>query len=194
MKTAQLSGMARQALLALLVAASSGPALADFSAGYNAAARHEWDVAFAEFLPLAEQGDMRAMMYLATMYRRGLGAPRNPAEAARWYSRAAELGNPTAQYNLAVHYRQGMGVDRDDARANELFEAAARQGLVQAQINLGLRLLEGTGSPADPVRGFAWLEKAASSGSAEAIRRRDYHARGLDEQQRTDAEALARTL
>ena len=95
---------------------------------------------------------------------------------------------------LAVHYREGLGVARDDARANELFEAAARQGLVQAQINLGLRLLEGTGSPADPVRGFAWLEKAASSGSAEAIRRRDYHARGLDEQQRTDAEALARTL
>ena len=177
MKTAQLSGMARQALLALLVAASSGPALADFSAGYNAAARHEWDVAFAEFLPLAEQGDMRAMMYLATMYRRGLGAPRNPAEAARWYSRAAELGNPTAQYNLAVHYRQGMGVDRDDARAREQSRSGPERASLPADPTASIRSNGEdcrpvrTASPGTRPRGCASSRTAPRCAGARGLRR-----------------------
>lgn len=182
-------------LLAAALLLAVGTAGADFTTGYNAAARQQWDLAAREFRPLAEQGDVRAQVYLATMYRRGLGLPRSLAKAAEWYGRAAEQGDAGAQYNLAVHYREGLGVATDQVRASELFEQAARQGMVEAQINLGLRLFEGLGfEQPQPVLGFAWLHKAAQSGNSLAMRRRDHFASDLDPQQRADAEALAKTL
>jgi len=43
------------------------------------------------------------------MYEQGIGLPRDPAEAAHWYRRAADQGNPLAQNNLGVLYFTEMG-------------------------------------------------------------------------------------
>ena len=181
-----------RALLAVVLMLPAYAALADFTDAYNAAARREWDVAAREFGVLADQGDARAQAYLATLYRNGLGVPRDFEQAVHWYALAAEQGHLTATYNLAVHYREGLGVARDET--TELFAEAARKGMVEAQINLGLRLIEGSGTEADPVRGLAWLEKAAQSGNGEAVRRRDYHARRLTAEQRQAAIELSGRL
>ena len=194
MRTVQTHRRLLRAALALLLWLPGLAALADFTDAYNAAARHEWDVAAREFKVLAEQGDMRAQAFLATMYRRGLGVPRDTRQAVHWYEQAAAQGHLSATYNLAVCLREGLGTPRDDARATALFETAARGGLVEAQVNIGLRLLDGVGAERDPVRGQAWLEKAATSGDSEAVRRRDYYAKRLPKDELEAARALAAEL
>ena len=177
-------------LFALLVLASA-PLTADFSAGYDAAARRQWDIALREFGAAAEAGDAKAQRYLGNMHRLGLGTPRNAEVAAYWYGQAAIRADARARYNLGVMYRDGVGVAQDDALANRWFHAAAANGLAQAQVNLGLRLVEGTGIESDPVRGYAWLHKAAESGNIEARRRRASVASTLSAEQIRSAEALA---
>jgi len=46
----------------------------------------------------AEAGDGQAMSDLGRMYEYGVGIPQDPAEAVKWFRKAAEAGNP-----------QGMG-------------------------------------------------------------------------------------
>lgn len=183
-----------RATLALLLWLPAMAVLADYSEAYNAAVRQQWDLAAAEFKVLAEQGDPRAQTFLATLYRRGLGVSRDPAQAVYWYERAAAQDDVGALYNLAVHNRKGLGTAHNEVRATELFERAARLGMVEAQINVGLRLLDGLGAERDPVRGLAWLQKAAWTGNTEATRRRDYYARSMSSEEREAAKALARQL
>ena len=40
-----------------------------------------------------KQGHAGAQFYLGLMYRTGEGGPKDGAEAARWYTKAAEQGN-----------------------------------------------------------------------------------------------------
>ena len=47
------------------------------------------------------------------MFDSGIGVRENPAEAARWYLRAAEQGDKEAQSNLGVLYDTGRGVPQD---------------------------------------------------------------------------------
>ena len=145
----------------------------EFEAGVAAAKRKDFDTAFREFLPEAEQGHAEAQSLIANMYRRGYGVPRDYKQAAHWYRLAAEQGYPTAQHNLAVHYREGVGIERDDELATVWFKKAATAGFAPAQINLGLRYGAGRTVPRDLVLGYAWLNKAAGQGNLEAMQRRD---------------------
>ena len=43
--------------------------------------------------------------------------PRNYAEAAKWYRRAADLDYAEAQYNLGILYQDGLGIPQDYAEA-----------------------------------------------------------------------------
>ena len=62
----------------------------------------------------------------------GHGVPRNPAEALRWYLRAAEQGYAIAQTNAAVLYIQGDGVPRDLVMADGWLLIAAANGVDDA--------------------------------------------------------------
>ena len=46
---------------------------------------------------MAENGNVKAQMDLATIYRKGLGIEVDMAAVAYWYSKAAMLGNQSAQ-------------------------------------------------------------------------------------------------
>ena len=61
----------------------------------------------------AEQGIHAAQYNLGVMFDSGIGVRENPAEAARWYLRAAEQGDKEAQSNLGVLYDTGRGVPQD---------------------------------------------------------------------------------
>lgn len=77
---------------------------------------------------LAEEGSTAAQLQLASLYRRGLGVPRDPGEAIRFLERAAAAGSPAALRELGEAYREGLGVPRDPARGLALLRRAAEAG------------------------------------------------------------------
>ena len=60
------------------------------------------------------------------MYRKGYGVAQDPAEAVKWYWRAADQGSAHAQAGLGVMYRDGLGVPRHAECAYIWFGVAAR--------------------------------------------------------------------
>ena len=96
-----------------------------FSFAYK---RGDYDTAFKEFKPLAEQGHASAQNYLGSMYNNGDGVPQDYVEAAKWYRKAAEQGYVEAQFNLGLMYGKGDGVPQDDLLAHMWIILAATQG------------------------------------------------------------------
>ena len=107
---------------------SAGSALANWDDGVAAAKRGDFATAFQEWLPLAKQGDAISQGLIGTMYANGEGVPENPAEAVKWFSKAAEQGYADAQYNLGNMYDKGRGVSEDKAEALNWWRKAAEQG------------------------------------------------------------------
>ena len=62
------------------------------------------------------------------MYYHGQGAPKDYAEAARWYKLAAEQGNASAQVNLGFMYDEGQGVSKSLIQAYLWYNLSAAQG------------------------------------------------------------------
>lgn len=101
---------------------------ADFAAGAEAYDGGRYAEAFAEWHTLAQQGETRARIAVAGMYRFGEGRAVDLSAAARWYRLAAKDGDPIAQLNYAELLEHGMGVPRDRAAAWRWYGRAAKQG------------------------------------------------------------------
>jgi TPR repeat protein len=69
-------------------------------------------------------------------YFTGDGVPRNHAQAARLFRRAADADHPYAQYSLGLMYEQGYGVRKDMREALGWFERAAALGHGPARARL----------------------------------------------------------
>ena len=76
----------------------------------------------------ARNGDRQAAFALGRRYAKGDGAPRDLAEAARWYKQAAQAGLQAAQVELGMLYADGLGVPQDYAEADRLLRNAAEGG------------------------------------------------------------------
>jgi hypothetical protein len=83
-------------------------ASADFKAGLDAYKRNDYQTAFREWRPLAEQGNALAQLYVARMYEDGRGTRRSFGEARRWYDRAAASFPPGADRDRAIRGRDRM--------------------------------------------------------------------------------------
>ncbi|HYM33229.1 MAG TPA: CHASE2 domain-containing protein [Candidatus Cybelea sp.] len=92
--------------------------------------------AAALLLSEAERGFAPAQYSLAKAYRDGIGVPRDPAAAVRWFRAAAEQGHGSAQERLGMRYARGEGVERDLGEAVVWLSLAARQGVVSADAAL----------------------------------------------------------
>jgi TPR repeat protein len=103
---------------------SAGP----FEDGLDAARRADYAAVLRLWLPLAEQGDVKAQSNLALMYANGRGVPQDYAAAISWYLKAAEQGDAEAQSNLGLMYANGRGVPRDYVSALMWFNLAAAKG------------------------------------------------------------------
>ncbi len=90
---------------------------ADFSEGYKAYQRGDYETALRIYRELAEQGNASAQTYLGFMYDTGLGVPQDYEVAVRWYHKAANQGLALAQSNLGVMYYKGLSVTQDYAEA-----------------------------------------------------------------------------
>ena len=65
---------------------------------------------FQEVLSRAEQGDASAQFNLGQMYKDGEGVPKDLAEAAKWWRKAAGQGHADAQFELGYAYKRGRGI------------------------------------------------------------------------------------
>ena len=77
---------------------------------------------------LAEQaatGDAKAQYRLGALYASGYGLPKDDAQAAIWYRKAADQGNADAQFALGMNYDTGEGAPLDYAEAYFWLDLAA---------------------------------------------------------------------
>ncbi|HSR55198.1 MAG TPA: tetratricopeptide repeat protein [Alphaproteobacteria bacterium] len=119
------------ALAVALLAAS--PSLAqDIERGWSAFLDGDYKTAISEWRPLAESGDARAQLFMATIYNTGSGVKKDHAEGAKWLSKAAEQGNEQAQFGLGLAYARGQGRPRDKVRALMWLSLSAQQDHARA--------------------------------------------------------------
>lgn len=148
------------AVALLLVLAS--PARADFDHAVAAFDKGDYATAIRELQPLAQKGDPRSQYAMGVMAENGFGMPRNPAQAAAWYRKAAEQGNTDAQYNLGAMYEHGVGMAVNYAQAAHWYRPAAEAGDLDALSNLGVLYEKGAGVPQDKVLALALYNVSAS--------------------------------
>ena len=85
---------------------------ADFEAGLLAARVGDFLLAAKEWKPLADAGDVRAMVHLGDLHDLGQGIAMDNSEAARLFRAAAEAGYPPGQLRYALSLQIGRGVTR----------------------------------------------------------------------------------
>lgn len=135
---------------------------------YGAFQRGLYRTAYNLALKKAEQGDAPSQVLIAEILARGLGLPRNEAEAARWYQRAAEQGVPEAQFQYALLLLDGRFVNKDKQGAFALMEAAAEAGNTLAQFNFAQLLVDRDPGPKGMARAVVYYERAAKAGLPDA--------------------------
>jgi TPR repeat protein len=99
--------------------------------------RKDFAVAVGIWRPLAAAGNAEAQTLLGAMYWSGEGVPRDHAEAAKWYLRAADKGYARAQNDIGFMYGFGEGTPlRDDVQAYKWLSLAIRNYTAKNQDRL----------------------------------------------------------
>jgi len=155
-------------LLAALLLPAGAVVAGPFEEATRAFEKGDYETAHRIIRPLAEKGSPEAQCNLGLMYFQGLGVPRDPAESAKWYGKAAEQGNAEAQMSLARMFALGAGVPQDPAEAAKWHRKAAEQDVPEAQLALGDAYAGGKGVPQDFSEAAKWYGKAADQGTARA--------------------------
>lgn len=135
----------------------------------------------------AEIGD--AQHALGVLYLQGRGINRDPAEAARWFERAARNRNLAGQVEHAILQFNGEGLPANEALAAKGFRRAAAQGNAIAQNRLARLYASGRGVPRNKVEAAAWHMAAAAQGLDDTWL--DDALKDLSPDERTRAERLA---
>lgn len=113
----------------------------------------------------AELGDPAGQCNLGLAY---LQDSSNPAEAVKWFQRAALAGHVRAQYSLALCLQQGKGVDCSVMKAARWYQRAAEGGSARAMYNLALCYRKGEGLIGDSHEARKWMKRAALAGHRKA--------------------------
>ena len=141
---------------------------ADIADGIIAYKQGDYDTAFKEFKPIAEQGFAGVQDLLGWMYYNGKGVPQDHTEALYWYRKAAEQDNANAQSKLGLMYHSGEGVPQNYKEAVKWYRKAAEQGDVSTQLMLGLMYDSGEAVLQDGKEAVKWYRMAAQQGNANA--------------------------
>lgn len=168
----------------------SGPLLASQAEGLQAYERGQFANALQFLMPLANEGDAVAQYHLGLMYEDGKGVRADPAQARRWYERAAQVGHGDAQFRLGRLHADGKGVPADGVKASRWYLMAAGQGHLDAQYSLGTMFKLGRGVPADLVQAYLWFDRAAEQGSGNARVQRDFLSEQLTAEQLEEARQI----
>ncbi len=124
--------------------------------------------AFAEILPLAREGHLKAIELCGASYWQGSGVVRDQEEARRWFEKGAGLGNARSMLGLGNCFEQGIGGDKDMQAAAGWWKKAADLGEPLAMGRLGD--YHNADPAAKDVRlAMEWWQKAADRGVPEAM-------------------------
>ena len=91
----------------LLTSASIQPIFAaDFAAGVTAYHAEDFQTAYQEWKPLADEGDNAAQYNLGILYQFGLGVEQDVTQAVSWYTKSSEAGFADASLHMGRPLRQ----------------------------------------------------------------------------------------
>ena len=125
----------------------------------------EW---FKSALAKAQSGDVNYQYGVGSLYAGGLGVPRDPAAAFRWFERAARNDHVAAQAAIGIAYAKGDGVEADYQEARSWLEKAAAKGYPTAEERLGWIYRNGFGVAKDIEKAKELYESASALGNPEA--------------------------
>lgn len=162
----------RNCLIVVLAIGAHSHAQAELVEGMASFERGEYQAAFLELHPLAEQGIAVAQFAIGVMYSDGRGVAKDPVEGNKWSLKAAEQGLALAQLNLGSAYFLGFGIKQDHSEAMKWYRRAAEQGWTQAQFNLGSMYAAGHGVSRNLVLAYQWCLLSANSTPAGETRAR----------------------
>jgi TPR repeat protein len=146
---------------------------ANYKDGINAYEKRNYQVAFDEFKPLAEQGDVNSQYYLGMLYKRGhikrqvtygdiKYSLTDHDKARKWLKKASNQGHANAQNELAKMYGHGPEIESGDkVKAFNWWLKSAKQGNTEAQHSLWYAYYSGTGTTRDYKKAFKWAKKLA---------------------------------
>lgn len=109
-------------LLFLFYSIVSIPAFAGWQEGVEAYQQHNFDVAYNEFRPFAENGNVEAQNILGLMYEEEF----RYESSVYWLRKASEKGYARAIYNLANSYSMGHGVSQSYIAAYALYDISCK--------------------------------------------------------------------
>lgn len=150
---------------------------------YLTAAANGDPYAYDRVYRIASKGHAGAQFGLGELYDGGIGVPVYPAEAARWYRRAAgggltaavgkleqlaTRGSEEAAYHLGRIYALGESVAVDHDRAISWYRTAAAKAEPEAEFQLGVAHEKGLGVARDSRIAVEWYRKAAQRGNEAA--------------------------
>jgi hypothetical protein len=157
--------MSRSSLVSLL-AALCLLCLVNAEAKRDTQPEHSSNV--AEMQTKAAQGFVKQELELAAAYFAGRGVPKDLAQSAYWYRKAADQGNPAAQVYLGYLYTAGLGVPQDTAEAIRWYRRAASSNSPQAEVNLAAHYMRGDGLKQDTAEALRLLRSAEEKGYGRA--------------------------
>ncbi|MEZ5723456.1 MAG: SEL1-like repeat protein, partial [Paracoccaceae bacterium] len=117
----------------------------------------------AEIRQAAFDGVPDAQYELGCAYAEGLGVPRNPRTALRWFLKSAEQGHAEAQTAVGYCYLNGEGTAGDDDQAVLWLRRALESGSTDARRYLTGCRIYGQGMPAEFEAGLAEAEELFAS-------------------------------
>lgn len=88
----------------------------------------DWYAAFRSWMPLAQNGDVKAQYNIGRCYARGNGTDVDLEEANVWYLKAAEQNDPRAYHNLSILYEDSKFQKYDIDKSKYYFEKAISLG------------------------------------------------------------------
>lgn len=148
-----------QAMLSCTEAAAQGDTFARY---LLAVLESDHEILNAVQIERAKGGNPLHQYVLADVYFYGEGMPRNYAEAAKWYKKAARKGRVEAALFLGVIYDLGgYGTKTDPTKAAQWYRKAAEAGNWLAQNRLGRLYHMGLGLLRDDKQAVFWFEKSA---------------------------------
>ncbi len=148
------------------------------------------DKTIADCRSQAGRGDAAAAYALGIMYRKGLGVPQDPAEAAKWLRKSADLGLARAQTSLGAMYAFGEGVPQSRAEAMKWTKAGGRTGRRSRAICAGTDVLRRPRRSAGSCPGPHVAQSRGRAGP-EAGRRGPRPGRGMDRVAGRDRQSAA---
>jgi TPR repeat protein len=123
------------------------------------------------FRAASDNGHVRAMNFLATMYENGEVVNKDVGKALELYQISAEAGNADSQYNIGIMIYNGVLRSRDLTAARQWIQLAAENGNDKAMFALGVMMEGGEGGPRNAAQAYDWYRKAAALGNNDAAKK-----------------------